>query len=191
MNRQSDFISFDTGLRKGFDLLKHEKTAVIGFYIVFSINAGLRVGDVLKLKHSDLKDKKEGDTLLVTEQKTNKLRQVTINHNVFRGYHHLVNTLRRRNRYVEDGFIFVSQKNCVYSTRSLNRLLKSVFPNKDLNISTHSTRKAFGRRVYNNNAQSEHSLVLLSEIFGHSSIAVTRRYLGLRQQEIKDVYLSL
>lgn len=39
--------------------------------------------------------------------------------------------------------------------------------------------------------QVEIALVKLSEIFSHSSIAITRRYLGLRQQELGEVYMSL
>jgi site-specific recombinase XerD len=38
---------------------------------------------------------------------------------------------------------------------------------------------------------SNESLVLLMELFGHSSMAITKRYLGIRQQEINDIYLSV
>jgi site-specific recombinase XerD len=191
MNIQSDYINFDSGLRKGNELLKNDKTSVIGFYIILSINVGLRVSDILKFRHSDLKGKKEGDILVLNEQKTNKIRKITLNNHIVKSYNYLVEVLKRKGRYDEDGFIFISQKNTVFTTRSLNRILKVVFKNKGLNISTHSTRKSFGRRVYDNNSQSEHSLVLLSEIFGHSSVSITRKYLGLRKEEIGNIYLTL
>jgi site-specific recombinase XerD len=35
------------------------------------------------------------------------------------------------------------------------------------------------------------ALIYLSEIFNHSSIAVTRRYLGIRQEQLKDIYMNL
>ena len=38
---------------------------------------------------------------------------------------------------------------------------------------------------------SNESLVLLMELFGHSSMSITKRYLGIRQQEINDIYLSV
>ena len=60
-----------------------------------------------------------------------------------------------------------------------------------IKYSTHSFRKSFGRRIWSNNSDSEKSLVLLSQIFNHSSIAITRRYLGIREEEVKNVYLSL
>jgi site-specific recombinase XerD len=191
MNRQSDYINFDSALRKGNELLKNEKTSVLGFYIIFSVNAGLRVSDVLKLKHSDLSNKKENDILIVNEKKTNKIRNITINSHIEKAYNHLVEGLKKRNLFDEADFIFVSQKSSVYTNSSLNKLLKSVFNSTRLNISTHSLRKSFGRRVYENNMQSDHSLVLLSEIFCHSSISTTRKYLGLRREEIGNVYLSL
>ena len=48
-----------------------------------------------------------------------------------------------------------------------------------------SLRKTFGRQVYNmNNENSELALVKLMKLFNHSSVAITKRYLGLRQEEI-------
>ena len=187
----SDYISFDTALRKGNELLKSERNSIIGFYIIASIHFGLRVGDILKLSHSDLFNKKENDILVVKEKKTGKAREITINKHIEYSYNYLVKKLKEKNSYDEQGFIFISQKNKVYSTRSLNRILKRVFNNPRLNYSTHSLRKAFGRKVYENHMQSDHSLILLSELFRHSSVACTRRYLGIRKEEIGNVYLTL
>ena len=50
-------------------------------------------------------------------------------------------------------------------------------------------RKTFGRQVYNMNSEnSELALVKLMELFNHSSVAITKRYLGLRQEEILQTY---
>ena len=49
------------------------------------------------------------------------------------------------------------------------------------NASSHTLRKTFGRRIYENNGQSEHALILLSHIFGHRNIGVTLRYIGQTQ----------
>lgn len=191
MNRSSDYINFDTALRKGNELLKGEKNPIIGFYIILSINLGLRVSDVLRLKHSDLNGKKENDVLTLIEKKTGKSRHLTLNKHIEKSYSYLVERLKEKNNYDENGYIFTSPNRKVYSTRSLNRILQRVFSNPHLNLSTHSLRKSFGRRVYENNQQSDHSLVLLSEIFCHSSVSVTRKYLGLRAEEIGNIYMSL
>ena len=63
--------------------------------------------------------------------------------------------------------------------------------NKTLNISSHTLRKTFGRRVYNNNNESEKALIYLSEMFNHTSLAVTRLYLGIRQEELNEIYMNL
>ena len=39
-----------------------------------------------------------------------------------------------------------------------------------------------------NNENSELALVKLMELFNHSSVSITKRYLGLRQEEILEAY---
>lgn len=58
-------------------------------------------------------------------------------------------------------------------------------------IKRHSLRKSFGRRVFENNDNSERSLILLSEMFNHTSIKTTKIYLGIREKEMFDVYDNL
>jgi integrase len=49
-------------------IIKTDKNYKIGFLILFGINSGLRISDILKLKHEDLKN----DSISLTESKTNK-----------------------------------------------------------------------------------------------------------------------
>ena len=42
-----------------------------------------------------------------------------------------------------------------------------------------------------NNDNAELALVKLMELFNHSSVAITKRYLGLRQEEILETYECL
>ena len=188
MNITSDYINFDTALNKGLSLLKDDKKFRIGFYIIFSINTGLRISDVLQIRHIDLAD----DKLVIKEKKTKKRKEITLNDVVKKAYAKLVSMLDELNiRYDEDDYIFISQKGSVYRTQSINDILKTIFISKKLQISSHSLRKSFARRVYQNLNESENALVLLSDIFSHSSIAITRRYLGIRQETISNVYLLL
>jgi integrase len=70
--------------------------------------------------------------------------------------------------------------------------IKAKYRLKVQNSSCHSLRKTFGRQVYNQNSEnSELALVKLMELFNHSSVAITKRYLGLRQEEILQAYDSL
>lgn len=176
----TDYIDFDKATAVGRKLLKDKKKHNIGLYILVSINTGLRASDILKLQWKDL----DGSTLIVKEQKTNKIRKIAINESIQK----LTITNQEKK-----GFIFISRKESVYSIQQINRLLKQVFKNeaKTKNISTHSLRKCFGRRVWDNYNQSERALVYLMELFNHSSLATTKKYLGIRQEELDDIYRSL
>ncbi|OYT16362.1 MAG: site-specific integrase [Bacteroidetes bacterium 4572_77] len=188
MNKTSDYIDYDKALNKGLTLLKDNKKFRLGFYIIFSINTGLRISDVLQIRHIDLVDER----LVIKEKKTKKRREITINNVVKKAYSKLVSRLDELSiTYNDDDYIFISQKGSVYKTQSINDILKTLFNSKTLQISSHSLRKSFARRVYSNLSESENALVLLSDIFSHTSIAITRRYIGIRQETISNVYISL
>ena len=55
-------------------------------------------------------------------------------------------------------------------------------------FSTHSLRKTFGRKVFESSENAELALVKLMELFNHSSVTITKRYLGLRQEELLNTY---
>ena len=177
----ADYINFDTATNKGRELLKEKKTEIIGLYILVSINTGLRTGDILNLSWEQLRE----DILHLEESKTKKPKEIALNDEIRRA----VNKVDKG----RSGKVFLSQKNQVFSRQQINRKLKAIFSTqaKKYNISTHSLRKSFGRRVYENNNESEKALVYLNDLFNHSSIAITRRYLGIRQEELNNIYLNL
>jgi len=191
MNKFADYIEYDHALNKGKVLLSDPKKSILGFYIIYSINVGLRVSDVLKLKHAEIGDLNVGDEIQLIEQKTGKSRTITINNEVYHAYRKLLGILKQNGKYDQNGFVFVSQKGTVFSYKSIDRLLKEIFRNKKLQISSHSLRKSFARRFYEQNNRSEHSLMLIGEAFNHSSLSTTKKYLGLRREEVKNIYLSL
>ena len=86
----------------------------------------------------------------------------------------------------------IAVKGTVFTVQAINRILKEIkkkYRLKIKNFSCHSLRKTFGRQVYNmNDENSELALVKLMELFNHSSLAITKRYLGLRQEEILETY---
>ena len=88
--------------------------------------------------------------------------------------------------------ILVSQKGTVFTVQRINVILKEVKRKYRLhvgNFSCHSLRKTFGRQVYTmNDNNAELALVKLMELFNHSNVAITKRYLGLRQEEILQTY---
>lgn len=174
----ADYIDFDKATSTANKLLKDSKTELIGRYIIIAINTRLRSGNIFKLTYEQLKGKK----LTIIESKTGKKKIIALN-----------DAIRSIIPADASGSPFITQKGGILTIQHLNRLLKEVFAkeSKTLNISSHSCRKAFGRRVYENNNESEKALVYLSELFNHSSLTMTQKYLGLRQEELNDIYLNL
>lgn len=59
------------------------------------------------------------------------------------------------------------------------------------NFSTHTFRKTFGRYVYDQHNHSAESLLLLNKIFKHTSINITKTYIGITQEEIQSIFDSI
>lgn len=178
INTTADYINFDTALNTA-KKLKETKDELLGLFILVGISTGLRVSDMLTLEWKDF----DNDTLVIIEGKTSKKREITLNKELL----NYVGSIRAS----REGKCFISQKKSVFTIQQLNRKLKVVFAREKGNISCHSLRKTFGRRVYDMNNQTEHSLVTLSQMFNHSSVGLTRIYLGIKQEEISNIYLNL
>ena len=88
--------------------------------------------------------------------------------------------------------LLANNPNEVISTQMINRHLKTIkakYGVKVEHLSSHSFRKTFGRKVVESaGEQSEMALIKLSEIFNYASPMITRRYLGLRAEELEEVY---
>jgi len=95
-----------------------------------------------------------------------------------------------------DQFIFVNK----YGTKPIDKSyvnvkLKEILKQYDIvlegNASSHIFRKTLGNRVLRLNNYSNEAVILLMELFSHSSPAITKKYLGIREKEILDVYDSI
>ena len=150
---------------------------------------GLRISDILNLRWEDILDK---DEFIISEKKTGKRRTIRVNTQL--KMHIKECHMNIDPRTITEN-ILISQKGTVYSIQRINMILKELKYKYKLNIknfSCHSLRKTFGREVYNQNSEnSELALVKLMELFNHSSIMITKRYLGLRQEELLETYDSL
>ena len=158
--------------------------------IATGVFTGLRISDLLQLRFSQFENT---DILTVQEQKTGKTRRIKLTPDLktiierIKGRMVVVNT---------DQYIFLNR----YGTKPIDKSwvnveLKRIFKKYGIelegNVSSHMFRKTLGNRVLKLNKYSNESIVLLMELFGHSSVALTKRYLGIREREILDVYDSL
>ena len=147
---------------------------------------GLRISDILALTWEQILNTEE---FTITEKKTGKRRTLRLNPQL---QQHIQECHEHIQPFKPTSYILVSQKGTVFTIQRINVILKDIkkkYRLKVKNFSCHSLRKTFGRQVYNMNSEnSELALVKLMELFNHSSIAITKRYLGLRQEEILETY---
>ena len=170
--------------------LERDKELKFCLLIATGVFTGLRIGDLLLLKFIQFE---ESDILTIQERKTGKQRRIKINNDL----KEIVHRLKTKMDVVDsDTLMFINK----YGTKPIDKSyvnvkLKEIFRTYNIhidgNISSHMFRKTLGNRVLKLNNYSNESVILLMELFSHSSPAVTRRYLGIREREILDVYDSL
>ena len=172
-------------------ILKLERDEEYRFSLLMAIGSftGLRISDILNLKWADLIGQEH---ITVIEKKTKKERRIKINQDLSELSNRIYNMYSKPalKEYVFINRYGIKPINIQYVNVRIKQILAQYKVKTD-NPSTHTLRKTFGRRIWEINNCSERSLILLSEIFNHSNIQITKRYLGIREQEIFDVYDSL
>lgn len=156
---------------------------------------GLRISDLLRLRWCDLAS---GGQLAVEEKKTGKTRLLKVNAALA---DITLRSMRKLDIRDPESLIFTSQMSGMHKPMTRQRafqILKRIFEEYNIKsagrFSTHSLRKTFGRRVWLqecDRGRGDQALLLLCDVFGHSSVNITKRYLGIRQDEILSVYDTL
>ena len=184
----SDYLEWDSMLsivRKLYRDKEYRMSLLIGCGSFF----GLRISDILSLTWNMLLDR---DTFTLIEKKTGKRREIKINSNFQK---HIADCCMALGVTDRSEKCFISRKHTVYTTQRINKKLKEIRTKYGLKIehfSTHSLRKTFGRKIVEAAGKdAEFALIKLSELFNHSDVRTTRRYLGLRQQELLETYSML
>ncbi len=183
---KSDFLEWD---KMKTLVLKLERDGDYKFALLISCGCylGLRISDLLQLRWSDVLD---NEYCHLIEKKTKKERKVTINPELSE----ILNRIFKETNADESVYLFVNRfGNKPISVQHVNSKLKEIFNHYQIKgqYSSHFMRKSLGRQVWTVNNYSEQALILLSQLFNHSSIQTTKIYLGIREQEISDLYLSL
>lgn len=160
--------------------------------IVVGFATALRIGDVLNLRWKDVYDFENERFYIhfnLTEQKTGKTKQVKINQMAKEALTKLIQERKQKGRLSKDSFVFSNdrKKENHISRVHVWRLIKKAVEELKIqgNIACHSLRKTFGYFAWK---LEEKSQILIMEIYNHSSLNVTKRYLGITQDELDAVY---
>lgn len=184
----ADYLPIDEFL-KLIDSLERDGEYMWETYCWISFCTAFRCSDVRTLRWRDVLNRSE---LVRIEQKTKKSRMVKFSNDV---------QLKIQYLYEQSGcpdadalILSNARTGKPYSIVHINRQLKVFRVRYRIKIrafSTHTFRKTFGRYVYEFMNRSPEALVLLNQIFKHSTIETTRRYIGLAQDDIDKVYTSI
>lgn len=170
---------------------KTEKPSIRNYtLIILGLNTALRISDILKLRWIDIYDfQKEifRSHLSVLEQKTGKSNTVALNKKVKATLKDYKDTRVIK----EDDYVFTKEND--YSTHlsrtQAYRIIRYA-AQESLHmehISCHSLRKTFGYHAWKQGTPP----ALLMDIYNHSSYKITKRYLGICQDEKDDIFLNI
>lgn len=147
----------------------------------------VRLGISIALRYSDLsqltwKDLLKRNYLTIKEKKTGRVREIPLNSELVQN----LTTI-----YMKLGSPDLERRVLPLTIRAVNKQLKIYAAKSGIRgkrISSHTFRKTFGREVWKRNNYSEASLVKLSQLFRHSSTAITRIYLSITKEEVENLY---
>lgn len=153
---------------------------------IMGINSGLRVQDLLALKISDVKGLNVGTRVSIKELKTMKLNVFFINKEIKDALDVYLNSYP----HVDNHYLFKSRKGSNYplTTFAVTKYVKKWCAAINLkgNYGAHSLRKSFclhQRKDYGV------SWEIIAKRLNHSSPSITRRYLGVQDEEVEDILM--
>ena len=141
------------------------------FLFLLGINTGLRMSDIVKLTVRDVTE-----TKYVIEQKTGKRRRLSLD-----GMKDIINqyTLGMQ----PDEYLFKSREGGFIEVGTVWKIFnKAAREMGRSDLGTHTCRKTFGYHYY----KRTKDIATLMIIFNHSSESITKRYIGITDDEIDD-----
>ena len=147
--------------------LRNKTIALVGF------NTGMRISDILNLKVATLFDDEGNmvDSFRNVDIKTNHTRSNNKAHDVF---------LTPKTK--EALQLYLKKRGKPLSRVQFASILNQAAARAGVpDVNTHTLRKTFGYRFYKQTGD----IVTLQHILNHSSIAVTRHYIGLDDEEMQ------
>lgn len=186
-------VGLESRLLRDFQSEKNENKGRELLMVSIGVRLGMRVIDNLSLKWEDLINLEVGEKFVRTEKKTNKER-ILVMSSKLKEVLDIVIAISNPN---PDHYIFTSQKGkgseqmCI---QTFNRLLKGIMQEYKVkcigNCSSHLLRKSFVvgsiKKGFEN---GDHlSLIKVSRLINHSSVATTLKYTNFETDQMLSLY---
>ena len=160
--------------------------------LCMGLNTALRISDILMLKWRDVYDfelDKFRGHIQLSEQKTGKDSCVYMNKNVIETLQKYKKSVQREADILYQQYIFEGYNGTQLSRVQAWRIIRKAAEECNLQgvISPHSLRKTFGYQAWQQGVQP----VMLMEIYNHSSFTITKRYLGIQQDDRDEVFKNI
>ncbi len=155
----------------------------VGFY------TGYRISDMLELQYQDFQQK----MLNITERKTSKQRPIPVINDLRRIVELCQEKLKRKSAH----YLFIRTRffsnQPITKAAAITRIRKALqFAGiKGKHLTAHTLRKTFALRYYELARETEGDYRALNELskqLNHSSTDVTRRYIGLEEQVVQNIF---
>ena len=166
-------------IKKLVDWLKNYNPMYAVLFMV-GINSGLRISDILSLNVGDVCNQ---EYISIREQKTQKYKKFPLKEEV----KNILDVYCKDKELSEP--LFASKRGCRLDRTQVYRVIKLACKDLDINanVGTHTMRKTFGYHHY----KQFKDIAILQAIFNHSSPEVTKRYIGITQDEVNNSYMLL
>lgn len=159
---------------------------------IIGLNTALRITDILNLKWIniwDFKRNKFQNHLEIIEQKTGKKTKIALN---YAAKDALLYLYRHSSLPIySESYIFRSNRsnNQSLSRSQAFRIIKTAATGCGIyeHVSCHSLRKTFGYHAWKQGVPP----VMLMDIYNHSSFQITKRYLGIIQDDRDEIFLKI
>lgn len=160
--------------------LRNYVLLIMGIYTV------LRISDLLSLRWNDVYNQETHrfrQHLIIKEHKTGKRKSIALNN-------HVIQALIKYFPCRKSEYIFDNGRGNPLSRIQAWRIMREATGNVGIDdtVACHGLRKTWGYHAW---TSQQVSPVVIMDIYNHSSYEVTKRYLGVEQDDLDRAYLDM
>ena len=191
---------FDKHIEEAESNIKRQIACRNKLLFLIGMNVGIRASDLRTLKWSFFFDENEDEALVfkrfytlqpMKQRKQKKFVKLYFNQTVKTAINNYIAEYPIENL---DDYLFFSRKGDEPITvQGLWNIIKGTAIEAGIkqNIGSHSLRKSFGFWCWHESEDKNKALVILQQLFNHSSTQTTARYIGILDDEIEDMFNSI